>query len=92
MLRAAFLTVALAAPVEAQQIVGAEYADPTGRYPHGILGDALEWGTLVLSLSDGRRLRLVLPGSRVFEDVAPRLNDVDGDGDMEAVVVESDAE
>ena len=35
-------------------------------------------------------LRLVLPEARVFEDIAPRLWDIDGDGVPEIVAVESD--
>jgi len=27
-------------------ILSAEYAEPTDRYAHGILGDAIEWGAL----------------------------------------------
>ena len=74
----------------AEDITGARYEGPTDRYAHGILGDAIEHGELVLTLADGKRKRLVLPESRVFEDTAPRLFDVDGDGDREVIVVESD--
>ncbi|SLN26984.1 FG-GAP repeat protein [Pseudoruegeria aquimaris] len=72
-------------------ITAARYDDPTTRYAHGVLGDAIEHGTLVLTLSDGRSRRIVLPESRVFEDTAPRLADLDGDGAPEVIVVESDA-
>ncbi|NNE51988.1 MAG: VCBS repeat-containing protein, partial [Sulfitobacter sp.] len=27
-------------------ILSAEYAEPTRRYPHGVLGDDIEWGAL----------------------------------------------
>ena len=70
-------------------IVAAGYAGPTGRYDHAVLGDALEWGALTLRLSDGRRLTFRLPESLVFEDIAPRLADLDGDGSPEVVVVEA---
>ncbi|MCB2105350.1 MAG: VCBS repeat-containing protein, partial [Rhodobacteraceae bacterium] len=60
-------------------ITGARYADPTRRYDHGILGDEVEYGTLVISTTKGR-VRLKLPQTRVFEDTEPRLADVDGDG------------
>ncbi|WP_163849297.1 FG-GAP repeat domain-containing protein [Pseudooceanicola aestuarii] len=79
-----------AAPLSAQAITGAQYAAPTTRYAHGILGDAVEWGALVLTLSDGTRRRHVLPQRLVFEDTAPRLADLDGDGAPEVIVVESD--
>jgi len=74
----------------AQTIKDARYADPTTRYAHGVLGDAIEHETLLLTLSDGRTVRMVLPESAVFEDTAPRLLDLDGDGSPEVVVVESD--
>ncbi len=76
--RAATILAALAAlmvsPLTASaDVIRAEYQDPTDRYDHAILGDALEWGSLVLFTDDGRRLRLTLPETRVFEDIAPRL-------------------
>ena len=74
----------------ATDITSAEFTDPTTRYRHGVLGDAIEWGTLEMRAGDGRLFRVVLPDRRVFEDVAPRLADVDGDGEFEVVVVESD--
>lgn len=73
-------------------IAEARYDAPTERYPHGALGDPLEWGALVLRAENGREIRLTLPDSRVFEDVAPRLADVDLDGEPEAITVESDAQ
>ena len=83
--------LACAAPAAAQQIVDASYAEPTTRYAHGVLGDAVEYGALVLALSDGTARRVVLPERRVFEDTAPRLHDLDGDGAPEVIAVESDA-
>lgn len=76
--------------VASADIVAARYVDPTRRYDHGILGDDIEHGTLELRLRSGRKIRLVLPKTHVFEDTAPRLVDVDGDGDNEVVVVETD--
>ncbi|WP_258523623.1 VCBS repeat-containing protein [Roseovarius sp. TE539] len=78
-----------AAPGLAQQITAARYDAPTTRYAHGVLGDAVEWGALVLTLAGGEETRLTLPETRVFEDVAPRLADLDGDGNPEVIVVES---
>jgi len=74
----------------AAEITQADFAAPTDRYTHGILGDAIEYGALVLRLSNGKTLRMVLPETRVFEDLAPRLADVDGDGAPEVIVVETD--
>ncbi|CAN0601882.1 unnamed protein product, partial [Ectocarpus sp. 12 AP-2014] len=81
-----------AGPIAAEGVRAAEYADPTTRYAHGVLGDAIEHGALVVETTNGRRLRFILPQSRVFEDTNPRVVDVDGDGDAEVVVVESDAQ
>ncbi|KAF0676133.1 FG-GAP repeat domain-containing protein [Profundibacterium mesophilum] len=72
------------------EITEAFYDTPTDRYAHGILGDEIEWGTLVMKTHEGRELRLTLPESRVFEDTEPRLADVDGDGKPEVLVVETD--
>ncbi|MFZ1728468.1 MAG: VCBS repeat-containing protein [Albidovulum sp.] len=93
------------AAVVAEEITGAEFAAPTDRYPHGALGDPLEWG--VLQITVGRKAgregglfsghvdltyEFNLPDDLVFEDTAPRLWDVDGDGAPEVVVVQSQAE
>jgi hypothetical protein len=63
---------------------------PTDRYDHAVLGDAMEWGGLDLTTASGQVLRVTLPESRVFEDVTTRLADLDGDGDREGIVVETD--
>jgi len=73
----------------AADITSARYQDPTTRYAHGVLGDAIEYGALELTTDAGAVWRVVLPQSLVFEDVAPRLWDVTGDGAPEVVVVES---
>jgi hypothetical protein len=87
-LRVLALALCLAGSAEAQ-VVSARYEQPTERYTHGILGDSVEWGALSMRLADGRRVRVVLPEDRVFEDTAPRVADVDLDGAAEVVVVES---
>lgn len=85
-------------PVTASEIwdsgvlVAARYSEPTERYPHGALGDPIEYGALELQYRPkGATYTIRLPEDRVFEDVAPRLVDTDGDGRPEAVVVESHA-
>lgn len=70
-------------------LVSAVYSEPTERYPHGVLGDKIEYGALVLTYDDGHRTMLRLPEERVFEDTNPRLVDLDGDGLLDVVVVES---
>ena len=70
-------------------IARAFLAAPTPRYGHGVLGDAIEAGALVVERRDGRRETLTLSADAVFEDLAPRLADLDGDGRDEIVVVKS---
>ena len=84
----ALLSACLAAPLHAD-ITHAVYGDPTDRYAHGILGDAIEWGSLTLTLFDGTQITHELAQTHVFEDVAPRLADLDADGAPEVIVVES---
>lgn len=80
----------LAGPLHAaDEIRSARFTEPTTRYDHGILGDAVEWGALELE-TPGGTITLRLPETHVFEDLAPRLVDVDGDGDSEVMVVETD--
>lgn len=82
----------LAGPVAgvAQQILGAVYAEPTDAYAHGVLGDAIEYRALRLTIPGGARL-IRLPSDHVFEDIAPRLVDLDLDSLADAVmVVETD--
>ncbi|WP_226779179.1 FG-GAP repeat domain-containing protein [Oceaniglobus trochenteri] len=73
----------------AAEITAARYTDPTDRYPHAVLGDGIEHATLEVTLSDGRRLSAQYPPGMVFEDTAPRLADVTGDGAPEVITVES---
>lgn len=70
--------------------VSATLEGPTNRYPHNVLGQIPGRTTLVVQASTGTVLRHVLPENRVFEDIAPRLWDIDADGTPEIVTVESD--
>ena len=78
-------------------ITHAQFSEPTTRYDHAVLGDAVEWGALVLTVetcpkcavSQAELVIIRLPQTRVFEDIAPRLI-LDGDGVALAMVVESD--
>lgn len=73
-------------------------SDPTDRYPHDVLGRIPAFGAMTLTaqlcLACATPLgmaKLTLPEPLVFEDVAPRLWDVTGDGRPEIVVVQSHA-
>lgn len=72
-------------------IAKAYLSSPTKRYAHGVLGDEVEAASLTLVLNDGKELRYELPESRVFEDLEPRLVNLDAKGADEVVVVESDS-
>ena len=67
----------------------ASFSEPTDRYGHAVLGDTPEWTRLCLAHNDTEAC-VTLPKNKVFEDIAPRLADVNADGRMDAVVVESD--
>ena len=88
MIRTLALVALTATSACAETILSAQYAAPTDRYAHGILGDAIEWGELQITTDTGLRV-ITLPVERVFEDVAPRLVDLDNDGTAEVVVVET---
>ncbi len=64
-------------------------AEPTTRYDHGILGDKIEAGSLAIETRDGKRHTVRLKDDAVFEDLEPRLADLDGDGHDEIIVVKS---
>lgn len=91
MLRIALTLLAAfsAAQPAAADILSARYDAPTTRYAHGVLGDAVEWGALVLADDQGRETRLTLPQNRVFEDTEPRLIELPGEAPA-VMVVESD--
>ena len=73
------------------KITSAWLVNPTDRYRHGVLGDVLEAAGLVVEKKGGDRSYVELPANRVFEDLQPRLVDLDGDGQSEIIVVESDS-
>ena len=68
--------------------VWAQYASPTDKYAHGILGDRIEAGQLVVA-ANGQILDVTLDSLYVYEDVRPRLYDVDGDGELEVIAIRS---
>lgn len=62
---------------------------PTSRYRHGVMGDAIEAAGLRVMTQGGETLEYRLPANSVFEDLLPRLHDIDGDGEDEVIVVRS---
>lgn len=64
-------------------------AGATRRYNHGVLGDAVEASALKVETWAGEILSYELPADSVFEDLTPRLADLDGDGGDEVIVVRS---
>lgn len=98
MIRAAVFV--MAAALSACATAGAGHGDPDAwfeapdnSYPHRVLGSIREKRVLAMRDAEGLLHRLDLrvtgSGGNVFEDIAPRLADIDGDGRMDAVVVES---
>lgn len=79
----------LTATAPTGDILSAWYGQPTGRYRHGALGDAIEGGALSVTLKGGRTITFRLPETEVFEDIAPRIADLDNDGRSEIVTVVS---
>lgn len=75
-----------------KNILTAWLAGPTGRYRHGVLGDYLEASRLVVGTTEGKQLHIDLPITRVFEDLEPRLADLNGDNADEILVVETDTQ
>ena len=77
--------------------VSAFYAEATNRYDHNIMGRIQGWSRLDVEVdpcstckSGAIKVRINQPQSRVFEDFAPRLWDITGDGRPEIIAVESD--
>lgn len=82
-------------PQSSAILSAAEFSGPTTRYRHGVLGDAVEWSGLVLVVERAQggsdEIRFELPQDHVFEDLQPRLVDLDLDGQADAaMVVETD--
>ena len=62
---------------------------PTGRYGHGVLGDAIEGSGVRVTTASGGTLEAVLDTESVFEDRLARLADLTGDGEDEIMIVRS---
>lgn len=64
------------------------FSEPTERYGHGVLGDRIEAGALTV-VADGETYFHRLDESAVFEDLTPRIADLDGDGSSEVIAIRS---
>jgi len=83
------LVLLWAMPGMAQEITSARFGGPTRAYDHGVLGDKVEYTRLILR-AGGRRVVIEAGDGYVFEDLAPRLADLDRDGRPEVIVVRTD--
>jgi len=79
----------VATAASGEGIQRAWYIEPTDRYPHGALGDDIEGGALMAEDLYGRDYVVRLGPSEVFEDLTPRVVDIDGDGSNEVVTIRS---
>lgn len=70
-------------------IAEAWLAEPTDRLRHGVLGDSLEARAVRVRTRSGEVLTYRLTGQAVFEDLYPRVHDIDNDGRDEVLLVES---
>lgn len=82
-----FMPEDLVATDSAAQVT-ARYTDPTKRYAHGILGDPIEAGGLFVTRK-GKSYHYKLDEAYVFEDLRPRLADVDNDGELEFITIQT---
>lgn len=64
----------------------AQYAQPTNKYLHGILGDQVEAEQLVV-VEGGVFYELTLDSLHLFEDIRPRIYDVDNDNQPEYITI-----
>lgn len=74
--------------VNLDSTIFAQYSMPTTKYTHGILGDKIEAEQLVVAV-DSMIYSYILPDEFVFEDIRPRLYDVDGDNQLEFITIRS---
>lgn len=83
------LLVLMAPCAQAERIIAARYAEPVERYGHYALGRPHEYARLVATTDAGREAVLDLPADEVFEDLAPRLVDLDDQAPPALLVIVS---
>lgn len=59
-------------------VARAWFGEPTTRYAHAVLGDAIEAGSLIIERRDGKRGIVRLGKDAVFEDIEPRIVNLGG--------------
>lgn len=89
-LRLSAAALAICATPAAADITAAEYHMKTFGYTHDILGNTNNHLALRITKSDGTTRSFRAPDNALFEDTAPRLADVDGDGEPEVITVVTD--
>ena len=70
-------------------------SNPTSRYDHGVLGDQIEAAAITLVDTQPEPkvlLTISIPEPAVVEGIAPLWADLNGDGQREIIVTQSDAE
>lgn len=66
---------------------------PTDRYPHGVLGDRIEAGSISLIDEEGiESTPIVVDDIDAIEAVSPMVADVDGDGELDVLATVSNAD
>ncbi|GHF61473.1 FG-GAP repeat domain-containing protein [Seohaeicola zhoushanensis] len=84
------------APVGVRMEFHAGFAEATDAYGHNIMGRLQDMRLLTIHVTQAGSDRTtcpaeaLLPEDEVFEDIAPRIADLDGDGMPEVIVVQSD--
>ena len=65
-------------------------SDPTSAYDHGVLGDAVEAGSVTLLDESGQILQVIpAPDGQVIEGIMPLWADLDEDGQAEIIITVS---
>lgn len=77
--------------VNLDSTIFAQYALPTSKYTHGILGDRIEAEQLVV-VENGAFYELTLEEPYLFEDIRPRIYDVDNDNQPEYITIRTHVE
>ena len=83
------------APARARLTMHAAFAGQTDEYGHNIMGPVRDAKALTIHIRQPGSGKIscpaeaILPEGEVFEDIAPRLADLDGDGLPEVIVVQT---